>query len=168
MKTIKFFIVLALVAVSTTTFAQQKFGVVNAQDILMKMPEIDSVQTKLDKVKQDLTEQMQATEKEYNTKMQDYQKNKDTYSAVMREQKEKEIFSIQQRMEEFQQVAQRELAEQQQLLMAPVQKRLLDAITKIGKDSDFVFIFDKNSALYVSEALVTDVTAQVSTELKLK
>lgn len=168
MKTIKFFLVIAFMAMTTTVFAQQKFGVINAQEILMKMPEIDSVQIKLDKVKQDLTDQMQATEKEYNTQLQDYQKNKDNYSTVMREQKEKNIMSIQQRMEEFQGVAQRELAEQQQLLMAPVQKRLLDAITKVGKDNSYLFIFDKNSALYVSESLVTDITAVVSTELKLK
>lgn len=168
MKTIKFFLVIAFMAMTTSVFAQQKFGVVNAQEVMMKMPEIDSVQIKLDKVKTDLTDQMQATEKEYNTKLQDYTKNKDSYSAVMREQKEKEIMSIQQRMEEFQGVAQRELQEQQQILMTPIQKRLMDAITKIGKDNGYVFIFDKSSALYSSETLVTDVTALVKAELKLK
>lgn len=168
MKTIKLFLVVALVAMSSTLFAQQKFGVVAAQELLLKMPELDSVKIKLDKVQQDLTEQMQATEKEYTTKMQDLQKNVANYSAAIREQKEKDIYSIQQRMEEFQQVAQREMQEQQQVLMAPVQKRLVDAITKVGKDSGFTFIFDKATALYTSESLVTDVTTMVSTELKLK
>lgn len=169
MKLIKSILIVALVAVSSVTaMAQQKFGVVSAQEVMLKMPEMDSVKIKMDKIQQSLISDMEATEKEYTSKVQDFQKNASAYSETMRAQKEKEIQSIMQRMQEFERVAQQEIQEQQQILMAPVQKRLLDAIQKVGKDGGFVFVFDKQSALYTSETLVTDVTVLVQTQLGIK
>lgn len=171
MKLIKSILIVALVAVSSVSaVAQQqlKFGVVAAQELLTQMPEMDSVQTKMENIRQALISDMENIQKEYTTKLQDFQKNASTYSETMRAQKEKDIQSIMQRLEEFQGVAQQEVQEQQQVLMAPVQKRLLDAIQKVGKDGGFVFVFDKLSPLYVSETLVVDVTALVKTELGIK
>lgn len=168
MKLIKSILVVAFVALSSFASAQQKFGVINAQDVLMKMPEMDSVKIKMEKIQQSLVSDMEATEREYTKKVQDFQKNAATYSPTIREQKEKDIQSIVTRMQEFEQVAQREMQEQQQLLMAPVQKRLLEAINQVGKENACVFVFDKNSALYVSETLTVDVTALVMTQLGIK
>lgn len=169
MKLTKSILIVALVALtSVTAHAQQKFGVVSAQEVMLKMPEMDSVKIKLEKIEQSLVADMEATQKEFTTKSQDLQKNSASYSETMRAQKEKEIQSIYQRMQEFQQVAEREMQEQQQLLMTPVQKRLQDAIAKVGKDGGFVFIFDKQVAYYASESLVVDVTALVQTALGIK
>lgn len=168
MKLVKSILVVALLAVCSVSMAQQKFGVVSAQEIMIKMPEMDSVRVKLEAIEASLIADMEATQKEYQNKVQEYQKIQSTLSATMREQREKDIQSLLGRMQEFEQVAQREMQEQQTLLMAPVQKRLLDAITKVGKDNGFVFIFDKSSALFTSESLVTDATLMVTVELGIK
>lgn len=168
MKTVKILLVALFLVSASTVFAQQKFAIVNAQEVMNAMPEVDSVKVKMDKIQQDLMDEMQANEKEYTNKLQDYTKNKDNYSEAIRAQKEKEIQSIIARIEEFGQVAQREVQDQNVKLMAPVQQKLLEAIKAVGKANDFVFIFDKNSALYVSETLVVDATPLVRTQLKLK
>lgn len=168
MKTVKILLVALFLFGASSVFAQQKFAVVNAQEIMTAMPEFDSVKVKMDKIQQNLLDEMGANEKEYTTKVQDYTKNKDNYSDAIRAQKEKELQSLMQRIQEFEQVAQREVQEQNSKLMAPVQQKLIDAIKKVGKDNQFVFIFDKSSALYTSETLVTDATALVRTVLGLK
>lgn len=168
MKTVKILLVALFLVSASTVFAQQKFAIVNAQEVMNAMPEVDSVKVKMDKIQQDLMDEMQANEKEYTNKLQDYTKNKDNYSEAIRAQKEKEIQSIISRIEEFGQVAQREVQDQNAKLMAPVQQKLLEAIKAVGKANDFVFIFDKNSALYVSETLVVDATPLVRTQLNLK
>lgn len=168
MKTVKILFVALFMLGASSVFAQQKFAVVDAQTILMAMPELDSVKVKVDKVQQELMEQMSANEKEYTTKIQDYQKNKDKYSETIRAQKEKELQSLTARIEEFQQVANKELQDKNQEFMTPVQQKLIDAIKYVGKQNDFVFVFDKNAALYVSETLVTDITSLVKAHLKLK
>lgn len=168
MKTVKIFLVALFLVSASTVFAQQKFGVVKANEILASMPEVDSVQKQMDKHKQSLIDDMAASEKEYTTKLQDYQKNKDTYSEAMRGQKEKEIQSLMDRLREFEQVASNDLQDKNAKLMAPITKKLFDAIQKIGKENGFTFIFDVSSALYTSETLVTNVDALVKAELKLK
>lgn len=169
MKTVKILLVALFFVASSSVFAQQqKFGVINANEIMQAMPEFDSVKVKIEKVRQGLLEEMQANEKEYTTKMQDYTKNKDNYSETIRAQKEKELNGIAQRIQEFEQVAQAEMQDQQVKLMAPVEAKLIKAIEKVGVDNSFVFIFDKSSALYTSATLVVDANPLVRAELKLK
>ncbi len=168
MKFVKSILIVVLVAMSSASFAQQKFGVISSQELMMKMPEMDSIQNQLEEIRVALVADMEATDKEYQAKVQEYQKNYSTYSDIMREQKEKDIQSLQTRMQQFSQTAQTELSQQQQRLLAPVQEKVMNAITKVGKDNSFLFIFEKQQPLYVSEALVTDVTALVMTELGIK
>lgn len=168
MKLVKSLFIVMLVAMSTASFAQQKFGVVTASEIMVKMPEMDSIQNALEQIRLSLVADMEATEKEYNTKLQEYQKNQASYSEVMREQKAKDIQSLVTRMEQFQQTANTELSQQQQNLLGPVQVKIMNAITKVGKDNGFTFIFDKQVPLYCSETLVTDVTTLVMAELGIK
>ena len=169
MKSVKFLLAAALILVgATSAMAQQKFAVVNAQEVMTAMPQFDSMKVKMQKVEQQLGDEMQANEKEYTAKVQEYTKNKDNYSEAIRAQKEKEINSIMQRIQEFEQVAQREYQEQQEKLMAPIRQKLVDAITKVGNDNSFLFVFEKNSALYVSPTLVVDATPLVRAALGLK
>ncbi len=168
MKSLKILSIIALLFISSTAIAQQKFGIVSTQQLLYSMPEIDSVNVKLKEAEAAIIADMQATEKEYTQKMQDFQKNAESYSQTMREQKENDLRELMLRMQEFQQVAQRSLAEKQQELMMPVQRRLVDAIQKVSKENDFVFVFDAGSAAYASQTLVVDITPMVMTELGLE
>lgn len=169
MKSVKILLAaLMFFGATSAAMAQQKFGVVNAQEVMTAMPEFDSMKVKMQKIEQQLGEEMQANEKEYTSKVQDYQKNKDNYSEAIRAQKEKEINSIMQRIQEFEQVAQREYQDQQEKQMAPIRQKLVEAITKVGTENSFVFIFEKSSALFVSPTLVVDATPLVRTALGLK
>ncbi len=165
MKFVKSIFIVMLFAISSMSFAQQKFGVTSAQEIMAKMPEGESIQKQLQDLSNSLVADMEATEKEYQAKVQDYQKNQASYSQVMREQKEKDLQIIVERMQQFQQTAQQELNNKQEELLAPVRTRIYEAITKVGNENGFTFIFDKAVPLYMSETLVTDVTSLVLTEL---
>ncbi len=167
MKLVKSILIVAMVVISSATFAQ-KFGVLSVQEVMMKMPEVEEDKKKLEEIQASLVADMEVIQKEYQTKFQEYQKNLNTYSATMREQKEKDLQSLANRMQEFEQVASQELQEQQQLLYAPVQQKLTDAITKVGKDNGFTFIFNKQMPLYVSETEVADVTSLVEAALGIK
>lgn len=165
MKFLKTLLVLALFVTSTSAMAQQKFAVISAQEILMSMPELDSVQTKLQAVEQGLVADMDAIRNEYSTKIQEFQKNEATYTQTMKEQKQKDLQSLYTRIQEFEGVASQEMQEQQQILMTPIQQRLVNAIKEVGDENGFVFIFDKASALYVSESQVVDASELVRAKL---
>ncbi len=165
MKFVKSIVLAALFLVSSAAVAQQQFGVISTQEVMMNMPALDTVQTKLQEVQNTLIEEMQAIEAEYTTAVQEFQAKADTYTQTMREQKQKDIQSLLTRMQGYEATAQREMQEQQQILMAPVQQRLLDAINKVSKEKALLFVFEKQVPLYVSESQVLDITGLVMAEL---
>lgn len=165
MKKVKFLIVVALMVASTSVMAQQKIGIISSQELLMSMPEITSINTELQGISANLMADMEAMQKEYNQKLQEYEKNVSTYSQIMREQKEKDLQTLYVRIQDYQSVAQQEMSEQQTILMRPVQERLMNAINKVSADNSFAIVLDKTGAVYVSETLTQDITPLVMTEL---
>ena len=89
-------LILALVAVAAFLFvgtgaanAQQKFGYINSQELIVSMPETDSVQSKVSTLAKDLENQYNAMQTEMITKTQELQSNLNTLSETVRKQKEK-------------------------------------------------------------------------------
>lgn len=165
----KFLLVLFLFS-TTTTFAQSyKFGHINSQELIALMSDRDSALVKLDKYSKDLQETMDAMQSEYASKANTYQQKQATWTAAVLEAKQKELQQIQANFEQFQQNAGQEYQQMQQLLFAPVIKRANEAITKIGKDNGFIYIFDTStgSLPYINETQSTDIMPMAKTALKI-
>ncbi|MEG1484868.1 MAG: OmpH family outer membrane protein [Bacteroidales bacterium] len=157
MKNVTKILVLALVLISTQSFAQTlKFGHLNIQELVAYMPERDSVNAKLEKYAKELDETLKGMQQEFNTKYQTYNQKQATWTAAILESKTKELEEMDQRLRQFNTNAQQEYAAMQQSLYAPVIKKANDAIDKIGKEGGFIYIFDTSvgSILYNSEVSV--------------
>lgn len=157
MKNITKIFALALVFISTQSFAQtNKFGHINFQELVALMPERDSANVKLEKYATELDETLKGMQNEFNTKYQTYNQKSATWTAAILESKTKELEDMQQRLRLFQENAQADYQNQQQTLYAPIIKKAGDALTKIGKEGGFIYIFDLsgNSLLYHSDASV--------------
>ncbi|MCM1309868.1 MAG: OmpH family outer membrane protein [Bacteroides sp.] len=150
----------------TCAFAQAKFGVVNAQDILQVMPEAKDAQDKLAAASKTLEDEYGRLVDEINKKYEEYQNLSADSPASIRERREQEIQDLTQRMQAFQQKAQQDLQRQEQTLMAPVQTKLLDAIKAVGAEKGFSMIFPDGVAIYTGTDII-DVTADVKVKLGL-
>ena len=62
-----------------------KFGHINSQELLSKMPDRDSAEVKLKKYTQTLQEQIEELQVEFNKKYQDYLQKRATFSDAIRE-----------------------------------------------------------------------------------
>lgn len=146
-----------------------KFGHINSQELLKLMPERDSAEAKLAKFTQTLQDQIEELQVEFNKKYQDYIQKRDTFTAAIKEMKEKELNEMQQRAQEFQQVAEQDYQRMQQEVMKPVIEKADAAIKKIGQDNGFIYIFDTSVGviLFQSDKSV-DVLPLVKSELGLK
>ncbi len=151
---------------STSLFAQ-KFGRVNTQEIIMAMPETKEMQTNMEAFIKDLQDNQEAIAVEYNNKLQEFQKNNETYSEAVREMKIKDLQSLEARREEFNQMAQQEVQKKQQELLAPIIDKAKKAIDKVSAANAYTAIFDTSagSLAYFDEAALTDIAAQVKKEL---
>ena len=102
-KAIKLTLAVVLVMGATSLFAQ-KFGRINTQEIIMAMPETKTMQENMDTFAKELSDNIETMNVEFNTKLQDFQKNYNTFSDAIKEVKEKELNDMQTRTREFQEL----------------------------------------------------------------
>ncbi len=164
----KVFVIAAAALVSLAAMAQPKFAHVNFTELVQLMPEADQARATIQASSQEVEETYQAMVEEFNTKYQTYQQKVSTWTPAIRESKEKELTELQQRIQTFESNVQRELAEQQQTLMAPIQKKAMDTVNEIAKKEGYVYVFDLSQVLYFDPAQSVDLTPAARKALGIK
>jgi outer membrane protein len=168
---VKVLVVVVLSTFPLLGFAQKamKFGHFNSQDIIQAMPERDSAQAHLQKIQKTLEDQLEVMQVEYNNKLNKYVEEKDKLTPLILKDREQELTQYQQRMQQFQDNATQELRQKQEELMQPIAEKIKRAITEVGKENGFIYIFDlaTNTVQYYS-AESQDVTPLLKTKLNIK
>lgn len=160
----------AFLLIGTGSASAQKFGYLNSQELLSAMPETDSVQQKVIDLSKELEEQFTAMRTEYTTKAQELANNLSTMSETIRKQKEKDIFDLQTRLEEFQQSAQQEIQAKQLEWLKPVIEKAQGAIAKVAKEQALTAVFDlsSNALVYYNESQMINLLPLVKQSLGIK
>ena len=84
---------------------------------------------------------------------------------AVRQLKEKELSDLQNRIREFQQVAQQDIQKKEAELMEPIQKKANDAIKEIAKAGGYGVILETGMMIFYDEAQVKDISSEVKTKL---
>lgn len=155
----KTLLIAAAAFASLTAFAQPKFAHVNFTELIQLMPEADQARTTMAASSKEAQDTYQAMVDEFQTKYSNYQQNAGTWTQAIRDTKEKELTDIQQRIQEFSQSVEQELAQQQQQLFAPIQQKAMETVSTLAKNAGYIYVFDRNSILYIDEAQSTDLTS---------
>ena len=163
-----------MLALPMGVFAQNlKFGHINAQEIVSAMPEFAKAQSDIEALDKQLTSELQRTQEEFNKKYQEFQQAiaKDSLPANIAERRQKELQDMMQRQEQFQQEAQQQMQKAQADAMAPIYKKLDDAIkAAVGAAEGVIYIFDlaRTPVAYVNESQSINLTPKVKTQLGIK
>ena len=162
-----------LLALPMGVFAQNlKFCHINAQEIVSAMPEFAKAQSDIEALDKQLTSELQRTQEEFNKKYQEFQQAiaKDSLPANIAERRQKELQDMMQRQEQFQQEAQQQMQKAQADAMAPIYKKLDDAIKAVGAAEGVIYIFDlaRTPVAYVNESQSINLTPKVKTQLGIK
>ena len=123
-----FLIICLIVAGLFTAEAQNKLGYINSNELLSIMPESIAMQEELQSYAKGLESSLAAMQAEGEKKLADYQQNEATMSDLVKQDKVRELESIQQRILEFQQNAQESLAAKEQELITPILDKARKAI----------------------------------------
>lgn len=155
----KIILIAAAALVSLGASAQNlKFAHVNFSELVQLMPEADEARAAITASSKEAEETYQSMVEEFNSKYSTYQQKSSTWTAAIKESKEKELSEINNRIQEFQQNIQIELQQQQSQLMAPIQEKAVKAVEKIAKEGGYIYVFDRNQILYLDESQSTDIT----------
>ncbi len=154
-----------------SVFAQTapKFAHINGQELLTVMPERDSAEVRLNAFGQDLSQQIDELHVEYNNKLQTYMQRRETLTEGIREAREKELASLQQRIQEFEQTAQQDFQKMQGELMRPIMEKADAAIKKVAKEQGVLYVFDVSTGgvVYFSDESI-DLMPLVKKELGIQ
>ena len=140
MKKITFLFLLSFLTLSS--IAQNKFGYIDSQELLILMPERKAAETEVQNFAKSLEAQLASMTVEYQEEVQEYQANEATYTDLVKQDKIAEITGLEQRIQTFQQNAQQSLQAKEQELLEPILTKARNAIEDVAEEGDFTYIFD--------------------------
>jgi outer membrane protein len=108
--------------------AQQKYGHINSEDILVVMPEYKQLTATLDNKKKQYSVQLQTMYKEYEQKTKELNEYGAAMMEAVREERVKELEDLQKRITAFQENADDELEKLQSKLMKPLNDKYLKIV----------------------------------------
>ena len=166
----KFLIATALVfSVTLGAMAQGdiKIAYVITDDVFAKMPEVSDYESSLATLNESYKKELSGMQDEYNKKYSDFLAQQDSLPENIKVRRMQEVQELQQRIDNFMQVAQQDLQKKQQDLIAPIRQKLEDAIKKVGDENGYTYVVDRAVLLYAGSAAI-DATPLVKQKLGLK
>ena len=161
----KILTICAALFVAASAFAQTKTGYVNTTELIQLQPAMDTVRTQLESAQKETYETYQAMMEEYQTKATTFQQKQASWTPAIKESKQKELYEIGNRIQEFEQSANQDLQQMQQVLQAPIYQKVNEEIQKLAKAKGLAFVFDIASVLYIDPAQSIDLTPELRTIL---
>lgn len=144
-----------------------KIAFVNTQEVFMALPEVADMQKKLEDLNAKYKKELETMQGEYQKKYSDFIAQQDSLTENIKVRRMQEVQDMQQRMDNFVQVAQQDVAKQQQDLLTPIQQKIQDAIKAVGAEKGYTYIIDPQVLLYQGSNAI-DATQFVKTKLGLK
>jgi outer membrane protein len=140
-----FLIVLFAITFATQLSAQtavQKIGTANVEYILSNLPETKKVEADLQAYEKQLRAQLESKGAEYQRKLDEYQKGVQSglMPAAVIADKEKELMSMQQSIQEFEKTAQEDLQSKSLSMLEPILQKVQASIDKVAAANDYTYI----------------------------
>ena len=144
----KIFILSLMALLPIFAMAQMKFATVRLQEVFEKMPETKNANKTLEELAKKYEAENTTLKTEYEIKYTDYVRSRNGMPQNIRARREQELMLISQSIEDFMKVAQKDIKEQQEKLMAPIKNKLMEAVTSVGTEGGYAFVIDEAQMLY--------------------
>ncbi|RLD50952.1 MAG: hypothetical protein DRI94_07345 [Bacteroidetes bacterium] len=162
-------------AFSTVSAQKIKFGYTNSQKLVEGMPETKKAQADLKALTEKHTKRFQDMQAEYQKKYQDVVENSqladaspEKWDELTMQDKQSELMSLQQRMQSYEQSAQKAINDKQVELLTPITEKVQKAIKDVAEEGAYTMIFDESTLLYISKTQAIDVTDAVKKKIAVK
>ncbi|MBP5681551.1 MAG: OmpH family outer membrane protein [Bacteroidales bacterium] len=161
---------IAVCAMLAITASAQKFGNINMSEVFEAMPEKAQVQKDMEALQAKYETELSKMGDEYQKKVSDYLAEQEGLEKNIAEARAQEIDQLQQRIQNFREMAAKDLQTQQQAKVAPIIEKINKAIQAVGEKEGFTYIYDvsQGNIVYFSPTQCIDVLPLVKKELGLQ
>jgi len=146
-------VVVGLLIAGSGVNAQSKIGYIDAETILYLMPEVAKIDSTIQLYQRD------TVGKEYMSLLQQYQYKDSIFRdsahplpAAVKEQYAKDISQLTQTLQNWQQIAQEATQNKQSQLLAPVMKKIQEAINAVAKEKGYTYVVSRESIIVAPDA----------------
>lgn len=146
-------------------YSQAKFGHIDTGELLQMMPGRDAAQQELENYARELETTFTALQREFQTKYQDYLENQESFSQLIRQTRERELTSLQERIMEFQESAQEDLMEKENSLLRPIIEQARAAIESVAQENGYSYIFDTSMGMLLFAEPSDDIMDKVKAKI---
>lgn len=119
-----------------------KIGYTSMDYLLGQVPEAKDIQNQLTIQRTQLENEQTRMSKEFQEKLQNYEKGGAQMSEVIRADREKELQGLQARFQEFQKNAETTLQQKYQQLVSPVLQKIQKNIDAVAKENGYSHVFN--------------------------
>ncbi|GAB3176507.1 OmpH/Skp family outer membrane protein [Telluribacter humicola] len=143
-----------LLAQTTASTTPTKIGYTNVDFILGKLPDSKKIQNELEVTKAQLDKALSDKYKEFQDKLDVYNKTAGNMTDVIRADKEKELQNLQSSIQDFQRNSEQSLQTKYQQLLEPVLGKINTAIQEVGKDNGYLYILNSDAGANTTPILL--------------
>lgn len=144
-KKILFSLSVFIFMLETATFAQNALGsvaYVNTKEILNALPEKTKATEQLIQLSENYKAELQLMQNEYNKKYSDFITYQNSLAENIKLRRMQELTELENRIQEFMKLSQKDIEEQEKVLLKPLTQRINEAINSVGVEQNFVVIYD--------------------------
>jgi outer membrane protein len=170
MKTIKTLFIAAVMFLGANQAmqAQSKIAHINVQELMTNLPEMKNAEAQIRKIAENYDKEYATMVNEYQTKLGKYESEAKNVTDAVNESRMKEMQEMAQRIQAFQEDAQKQLGQKQQDMLKPILEKAQAAIAKVGKAKGYQYVLDSTTPGTILYADGNDIMAEVKKELGVK
>lgn len=146
----KLTVIVLFIILSSLTYSQQKFAIVDSEYILENIPEYIAAQDKLDEYSIEWQEEIEAKFKEIDSLYKKFQTESVLLPEDIKKKKEDEIITKEKEAKALQKQhfgKEGDLYKKRQELIKPIQDKVYNAIEEYATEGVYGVIFDKSGSL---------------------
>ena len=148
--------VFAMSTMGVTIAQELKIGYTNAEYLLGLLPEAKQIEADLRAYETQLQNQLKAKYQDLQTKIGDYQANEASYNELIKADKQRELTSLQESLQQFQTDAEQSLVTKRNQLLQPAVEKIGTAIQAVAEENSYSMVLSAGSPgfdvlLYASE-----------------
>jgi len=140
--------VAGMIGAGSQSHAQSKLGYISLTELISSMPETKKADSALAEFSSALNQNFEDQKREFN-EQDSILSSKDTlkYTKAQLELKRKSLAEMYIKLQGYQQQAGQQYQQKQQELIAPIQKKAIDATQTVAKENGYTYVFIKDALL---------------------
>lgn len=157
--------------VAAPSVAQISVGYMNVQEVMMQLPERDSVEKELNSFIADREQRFQERATEFQSALAEYEENQSSMSEQEQEEREEELASMEQELTTYQNSLRSEIQQRRQELLAPLYEKIDVAIATVAEEMNLDFVFNEETSqgekmVYFSSEQRLNITDEVLEQVR--